>query len=433
MHLSTGTNFALDPATGDIPAWDANFGSGDLGLSPWVWLGDFNGDGKTDILSYVPLGGGLQAYANLSTGTGFDRQTWACDLRYTAPNSTWLGDFNGDGKTDIFALTSATTGTLNLSSGTGFIVSYYTDMPLNNVGYAGDFNGDGKTDIVSYSATVPGNKSMSSGLVQDLLVVASNGLGATTTVTYWPSSLYRNTLLPYVVQTVYSLSVNDGNNVTSTTEYLYSGGLYVHADRENYGFGYVINRSPTNTTGNPYRYTETYFTQRETGDVPNRHKGLVSAQLVSGTGSREWAPGALYAYTKNFYGDTGTPVFPHLDTRDDHICDGTSTCRRMRTNLQYDAYGNVTKKEVMECTGAIADVHDTTPPSCDSTPDMRIEYTTYAANTSAWILNRPIVTQVSDGTNKKAETQFAYDGATIGSSSVTRGNLTAKWDWNNYG
>ncbi len=404
-------------------------------ITPTIWVGDFNGDGKSDIVSW---GGGNNLYINFATGTDFAPKIQSGGFALRSPVYTRVGDFNGDGKSDIVTMNvGGASATYNYSTGAGFVTVSRT-ANLDPKFYVGDFNGDGRTDIVSHGTTtsIVQHYSTFGNPSADLLYSVQNGIGATTTVTYRPSSMYRNTLLPYVIQTVYSTSTNDGNGNTSTAEYLYDGGLYVHGDREFYGFGYVVSRSPTNITNNPYRYTETYFHQREATGVPNRHKGLVSAQLISGTGTGEpedWPIGALYTYTKNFYGDTGTPVFPHLDTKDDHICDGTTTCRWARTNLAYDTYGNVTGKEAMECFGAIAGLYDTTPATCSSFADKRIEYTTYAANTATWILNRPLVAQVYDGTTKMAETQFAYDGAAIGSSSVVKGNLTAKWEWDNNG
>lgn len=64
----------------------------------YLFLGDFNGDGKTDLL-YAPIGSGegYTAYIYLSRGTSFvfDRSIWVYD------NRLHIDDFNGDGLSDI--------------------------------------------------------------------------------------------------------------------------------------------------------------------------------------------------------------------------------------------------------------------------------------------------------------------------------------------
>jgi RHS repeat-associated protein len=363
--------------------WTAQLGTGD-NTNPWVWLGDFNGDGKTDIASYVTGYGGKKLHMNLSTGTGFtvsDPQA----ISYATGTPFLVADFTGDGKTDVI-------GVKRIQCGEGSCYNGITDLPAL---YA------------------------SSPSPSHLLALVENSIGGVTTITYTPSSSYLNATLPFVIQTVSAITVDDGNGTASTTEYSYAHGLYNHADREFYGFGYARSINPKGTV------TETWCNQREASGVPNRFKGLPSAQMVS-------KGGLLYAYAKNFYKDTQTtPVFPYLATKDDHLCDDTDTCRRMRTNLFYDSYGNITDKEVMECFGALADIGDAIPSVCTAIADYRHEHSTYAVNTR--ILNRPLSVHLYDDTTRKAETRFAYDGATMGSASVTRGNLTAKEEWNDTG
>jgi hypothetical protein len=64
-----------------------------------VRVGDFNGDGKSDIVGRVLQSG--QWWVGQSNGTSFDASLWAT----WNPNVTWVdivvGDFNGDGKSDI--------------------------------------------------------------------------------------------------------------------------------------------------------------------------------------------------------------------------------------------------------------------------------------------------------------------------------------------
>jgi hypothetical protein len=120
-----------------------------------LWLtGDFNGDGKTDIFHAVQNAD----YANvwLSNGDGtFSVHSFSPWPGYAIPNGVWLaGDFNGDGKTDIVhAVANTDYANVWLSNGDGtFTVRSFSpwsgyEIP-NGVWLAGDFNGDGKTDIL---------------------------------------------------------------------------------------------------------------------------------------------------------------------------------------------------------------------------------------------------------------------------------------------
>jgi RHS repeat-associated protein len=118
---------------------------------------DFNGDGKTDIMTVkwngckiyelVETPGGISPYKfNLLHSSGYP----------TLSHNIFPGDFNGDGKTDLFTIVngikeiSYSTGTnfhtLPFIMNTGLTLSnptVYSDDKIN----IADFNGDGKSDI----------------------------------------------------------------------------------------------------------------------------------------------------------------------------------------------------------------------------------------------------------------------------------------------
>ena len=100
-------------------------------------FGDFNGDGKTDVFTsdgqrWRVSWGGTSRWEEINTSqVGFDRLAF--------------GDFNGDGKTDVFT-----------SDGQRWRVSWggtsrWEEINTSRVGFDrlafGDFNGDGKTDV----------------------------------------------------------------------------------------------------------------------------------------------------------------------------------------------------------------------------------------------------------------------------------------------
>jgi hypothetical protein len=124
-------------------------------------IGDFNGDGKSDILwrkndgtNYVwhvdasVLNGGMFSIASQGLLPGVDT-TWSV---------AGIGDFNDDGKSDIFWRKNDGTnfvwhvdgaviinGMLSISS--AGLLPAVTDMSFNVAGI-GDFNGDGKSDVL---------------------------------------------------------------------------------------------------------------------------------------------------------------------------------------------------------------------------------------------------------------------------------------------
>ncbi len=115
-------------------------------------FGDFNGDGYTDVFSVSPIGGGLYQWRYSKGGTN-SYQNLAVDD--TPLDQLRFGDFNGDGRTDVFALKDLGSGVL------GWDVSYSGTTSYHQINSAttllpdmqfGDVNGDGHTDVFT---TVP--------------------------------------------------------------------------------------------------------------------------------------------------------------------------------------------------------------------------------------------------------------------------------------
>ena len=119
--------------------------------------GDFNGDGKSDILLQNATDGSCYIWELNGTGALVDYGS----VGWT-PGVTWqvvgTGDFNGDGKSDIL-LQNASDGSCYIweLNGTGALVDYgsvgWTPGSAWQVKGTGDFNGDGKSDILLQNAS----------------------------------------------------------------------------------------------------------------------------------------------------------------------------------------------------------------------------------------------------------------------------------------
>ena len=149
VHLSTGSNF-------DMIRWATDQG-GIWQEMDWV-TGDFNGDGRTDILKFWTDDSRLSADVHLSTGPNFAMERWATDQGGKSASMTWLtGDFDGDGKTDLLKFwkdNGRMSADVHRSTGSEFdMTRWATDQgsmwdEMNWL--TGDFDGDGRIDLLKF-------------------------------------------------------------------------------------------------------------------------------------------------------------------------------------------------------------------------------------------------------------------------------------------
>ncbi|EJN11689.1 Matrixin [Bradyrhizobium sp. YR681] len=133
-----------------------------IAAAGWAYTstGDFNGDGKTDLLFSNASTHGLMIWQMNGTQIADNSQIGTVNAA-AGWHFTTTGDFNGDGKTDLLFLNDTTHGVAIWQMDGNRI----TDAPQIGVVNAaggwhfqdtGDFNGDGKTDLLFLNDTTHG-------------------------------------------------------------------------------------------------------------------------------------------------------------------------------------------------------------------------------------------------------------------------------------
>ena len=144
--------------------------SGSQSFVPLLAVGDFNGDGKTDLATFISWS--RTVYFLLNNGDG-QFTTTSVGLVYPpygyTPQFIRAGDFNNDGRLDL-VVASGISYIVLLNNGEGVFTlqpPVTVSSGVNSVGAiaVGDFNGDGKNDL----AVTRGSQSM--------LILSGNGDG----------------------------------------------------------------------------------------------------------------------------------------------------------------------------------------------------------------------------------------------------------------
>jgi RHS repeat-associated protein len=425
---------------------------------------DFNGDGKSDWLC-IAENGGLSV--QISNGAAFDDA--ALVGSYIGAGicgaDRWLiGDYNGDGNTDAAC---KDTGQVFLSTGRRFLAQPATggfctgagdqliDADLNGDGMADwvcnhagvpasdievragvaggvsptpvtwragwcvgklvalDFNGDRKHDLLCDEALAPIGLAGTPGAIADVMTSLGNGLGATTTISYRPSTDYANTNNPPVVYVITQIMTDDGRDGRSTSSFAYQGGLEDRRERRFLGFRYAIGHLPCADATCPY--DETWFRQ-DTGSVskPERiDRRDAAGRLLASTIHEFTTNGATIPYTslltgtwRHDYDGTGAacPAWPCAHGKRSYVSYG------------YDGYANQTQ---------VTELGD-----ADASGDERVTVFSYAPAVAPYLVGLISSRSRFEGVNGPLVEQrlWLYDDRPWNTPPV-RGLVTAQHDW----
>jgi hypothetical protein len=344
------------------------------------YFGDFNGDGKMDILWDLPDQYGRSNGNHvlwLSAGDGtFIMNTNPGGLNGNlAGYSPIVADFNGDGIADVLWSSIDTNGLsagqrvlwLGKGDGTFSVISNVGGQDGTLVGYVpyvGDFNGDGKADVLWDSRAPNDSRStgtrvmwMSDGVPPDLLTLVTNGLGATVAFTYssianGPPLYTKGTTAtdPTVdvqapMQVVSQVSKSDGVGGLYAMTYAYAGAQLDNNGRGFLGFRQVTVTDPktnivqTTTLRQDYPYIM---------QVATNTKTLGSTTLSATTNT----------YGSNTLGGTRYQVLLTQTQTSGADLDG-SALPTTTSAFTYDAYNNATQIAVSVSDGSTKTTNNT--------------------------------------------------------------------------
>jgi len=412
-------------------------------------LGDFNGDGKTDLSCYDNKYGGRnwKTWVGLSDGSDFHVSEWLgtqkCDKLSAA-------DMNGDGSTDIWCHTEGDDTHVGLSDGfSGFddMSSWKTDWCSTAFMAASDFNGDGKSDL--FCLDPAGQVAISGSVVgkTDLLNVVRSSMGALTTLAYLPGTAWSNTSVAPLglltrgdpsgntstsasshrrfpaLPTVTSVTVDDGRGWSKTTTYTYKDGVYDSVEGRWMGFGYSKSTEPSLPGEAAGPYVETWYRQDVAAagvvDFTERRDGsgnlLAATDPLFETGgdgvSEPWFARIIGQYSYLYDGSTQAPC-------------GTWPCaygERRAQEIGYDAFGNRTGSRDY---GNVDAANDEVTTVWEIYPETG----SYVTNLPARVVS---YAGIGTGGNVLTDSLYFYDGASAHDQPPIRGMPTNQSNWLN--
>ena len=372
--------------------------SGNAASTPY--FGDFNGDGKTDLLYYDNAGYWRYRF---STGLGLTAQQTGPGI---AAYGSWVvKDWDGDGYDDVVGPHTAS-GTWHLMRSTGETLAapVTTGVPHAS-GTSGptalDLNGDGLDDLAwrDINGIWRYRPHSLDTALPDLLSTAQDGFGTTAGFSYLPitnATVYTKgtgAIYPMVdvqvgrwVVSQMTASDGSGHDTTATLGFSYEAA---RRDLQGRGFlGFAKRTVIDSTLGYNLKSIETY---RQ--DFP--YVGALASR------ERQQSTGTRLAYTANSWAalsyGTGyaTRSYPYIasSSTDEHEAGGTQNGVRWRSVVTSVAAVDTTSGLVTDATTTTTE--RATGLFTSSFRTERIQHTGVLNDTAHWCLGRPTATQVT--------------------------------------
>jgi RHS repeat-associated protein len=411
-----------------------------------VQVADLNGDGKSDLDAYFPNPMPTPSAPYLrkrlfSVGRKFVEL--ANDPASASTTIAWYSaDLDGDGRSDSIAagtsLEEYESPANTVSPQPGFTFRRERSGAPVETGVAvvrplgmGDFDGDGRFETVSLQPrppnilTGPPRLPFATGVAgpyADLLVSIKRPLGGTLSAGYERSTRWANTYLPFALQTLRSLTTDDGRGGTAQTVIGYSGGLFDREEGRFFGFGRVVIYEACNdiagstTEEASCPRTDLLYHQSAAAAGVLQYEFRGRRNRTDGVFQR-WDASSQFVYALN-NDSTKLPFKAVPQQRLDYAYADPATNPQTATQVQtaylHDEYGNRT--------------YSYENGSLPQTQDDRLIYTEYVPNTDKFILSLPSrVTLFSNagGVLNNLKTDYlTYDNATSYLTAPQFGDLT---------
>jgi RHS repeat-associated protein len=390
-----------------------------------IYLGDFNGDRKTDLMTRGTTTNSWETAISKGKGNGFQTSAFTFNTTVDLNGDYMLiSDFDGDAKTDIVHWYNNTSTTSKLemyySRGNSFnpvtVYNYSTIHPVvgntyRNVTLA-DHNGDGKTDMIArYYYQDPVKMLLFyKDSKNNMLEKVANGFNHLTHFQYkslaeggtfytkGTSSSYPLTDIQPPLYAVSSITESNGVGTTNLTNFTYEKAKTHRKGRGFLGFEKTtlsavdlnhkkVSEFQVNTNfyvNRPYKVTESVLTTSAVKTVLEYDNGFVNL-----TNGRYWLrPNAVKSGT---FSSTPTKT----------------------TTFTYDSYGNVTTESV-----TVKDFNNA------STIETSLTTNTYGTFCT-WIPAKPTQTTVS----MTRTGQPAFSKTITRTYSTTNGSMTSEKDF----
>ncbi|RPI79435.1 MAG: hypothetical protein EHM45_02900, partial [Desulfobacteraceae bacterium] len=379
-------------------------------LTNKLWLGDINGDGLVDIIQHQPYMDYRQMDIYFSKGDGsFDSRTsdTLYDFPYTDP--IYFGDVNGDGMIDLVRYQLDNTPInpvyVYLSRGNGIFATRVQTLLTNYIEsdqiILADINGDNLDDLLQLSINSL-DSYLAQGKADYLITKIENGMGGWADIQYTSSFAWPNEYLPFKIQTVTSITTNDGRGTTSINSYTYNNGYYDITEREFRGFKEVAQINPNGTTERTTFNQKDYYFKGRIEKSETRTTSSPSSTLLQRV-TNTWAQEVLNSST----GQTFVKLNRKL----------SESFYSPTVSVQEDfTYNNTHGGVLTQITSS------PTHPSPENITKTN-EYQNYGSGTNGWAWRTIKETLTGSVSGKVRETYSTYYSTT--------GNLWTKTSWEN--